>query len=143
MSETIRLVAGDYAVDSRGRFSYTQSDREKCAQDTACVLLQDVTPDGRWGNQLNTRQSTVMAAGMHKPLIQADVSDAMDRLVSAQAQDSQLGAAEEITRYTVTVQQQPTNLHYAYFVEVKRRNEAQDDPLKKGFVVDLSQARED
>jgi hypothetical protein len=145
MSITIRLAAGDYAVDSRGRFLYTESDREKCAQDVSVVLLQDLYENGRWGNALNTRQSNseIGARGIHKPIIQSDVSDAMNRLIALQQQDPALGAAEEIDKFTVTVSSQPQNLHYAYVVEVQRRNIDQDDPLKLGYLVDLSHVRED
>ena len=145
MSTTIRLAAGDYYVDARGRFYYTESDREKCAQDVAVVLLQDLSPDGRWGNQLNTRQSnsSIGARGLHKPVIQSDVSDAINRLIALQQQDPALGEAEEIDRFTITVSSQPQDLHYAYIVEVQRRNTESDDPLKAGYLVDLSQVRED
>jgi hypothetical protein len=144
MSTTIRLAAGDYYVDSRGRFYYTESDREKCAQDVACTLLQDVYPDGRWGNQLNVRQSnsSIGARGIHKPVIQSDVSDSINRLIALQQQDRALGAAEEIDKFTITVSSQPQDLHYAYVVEVQRKNKDQDDPLKIGYLVDLSQVQE-
>ena len=117
--KTLTVQNGDLYVDSRGRFDYC-TDRHKCAQEVANVLLQDSYEDGSWGSNLgNVEKGRIVdTANAHRALISSMAHEAIDRLMVKQDQ-SDLGDKEKIKEYSVVVDKFPNqSLRYLFFVSV-------------------------
>jgi len=119
------------------------TDREKAAQDTANVLLQELTSDSSWGSELGKIEqgATIDAANAHKSLIQPLVTEAMNRLLLFQEQDDYITNLEKIASYTVTVERlQHQSLSYAFYLEIY--TEGFDEPITQPFVVEIEHVRD-
>lgn len=142
MSKTLRVANGDWYIDSRGRPAYIE-EREKAAQDTACVLLQKLYADGSWGSELHrVEEGTIVdTINAHKALIQTLVSEAVERLMALQEQEEDIPDLEKIASYVVTVQRQVgRSLSYAYYLEID--TEGSDEPVTQTYVVEIEQVRD-
>lgn len=142
MSKTLRVSNGDWAIDSRGRPIWVE-EREKAAQDTANVLLQELTSDGSWGSELGKIEqgAVIDTVNAHRSLVQTLVTEAMDRLLLFQEQEEDIPDLEKIASFTVTVERLPQqSLSYAFYLNIK--TEGADEPITKPFVIEIEHVRD-
>jgi hypothetical protein len=142
VSKTWRVSNGDIYFDSRGRATWIK-EREKCAQDLANVLLQDLYDDGRWGCQLARMEDSqiVDAESAHKAVIQTLVSEAVERLIVFQEEDEDIPDLEKLDDFTVIVERiVQQSLSYIYFLSAE--TVGSDEPVEQTFTVDLEHVRD-
>jgi hypothetical protein len=142
VSKTLRVSNGDWAIDSRGRPIWAE-EREKAAQDSANVLLQDLTSDGSWGSELGKIEqgAVIDTVNAHRSLVQTLVTEAMDRLLLYQEQEEDIPDLEKISSFTVTVERLPhQSLSYAFYLSI--RTEGADEPITKPFVIEIEHVRD-
>lgn len=142
MSKTIRVSNGDWESDERGRFTYIE-DREKCAQDTACSLLQKLYANGLWGSELHrVEQGTVVdTVSAHKVLVETMVGEAVERLMAFQEQDDDISDLEKIRDFETTVARSASAaLSYDYYLAV--HTEGSNEPVTQAYTVEIEQVRD-
>jgi hypothetical protein len=142
VSKTLRVANGDWAIDSRGRPVWIE-EREKAAQDTANVLLQDLTDDGSWGSELGKIEqgAVIDTVTAHRSLVQTLVTEALERLLLLQEQAENIPDLEKIASYNVTVERLPQqSLSYAFYLDLY--TEASDEPITKPFVIEIEHVRD-
>lgn len=146
MSKTIKVSNGDLDVDARGRFSYIgegvsgSSGREKCAQDLAAVLLQDLYADETWGSNLNLIEQgrVIDALNSHRARISMIVQDAVNRLMTLQDQDQDIPDTEKIKKFSVSVDRiSGQQLSYVFLLSVETVS-GDSVPLEP-YVIELEQ----
>jgi hypothetical protein len=133
---------GDWAIDSRGRPVWID-EREKAAQDTANVLLQELTSDGSWGSELGKIEqgAVIDTVNAHRSLVQTLVTEAMERLMLYQEQDEDIPDLEKIASFNVTVERLPHQaLSYAFYLDIY--TEGADEPITKPFVIEIEHVRD-